>query len=126
MINKVILLGYVGKDPEMATSQNVNLAKFSVATSESYKDQSGNWREDTEWHSIVAWRNLADYCAKHIKKGMLVYIEGKIINRQWTDTNNVIRYNTDIKASTIRIAERREKPVQVSGSPIPNDGDLPF
>lgn len=125
MINKVTLLGFVGKDPEIASSQNVNLAKFSVATSESYKDQSGNWKENTQWHSIVAWENLADYCAKHIKKGMLVYIEGKITTRQWTDSNNVIRYNTDIKAGTIRIAEKREKIAQ-EPSTIIDDGDLPF
>jgi single-strand DNA-binding protein len=97
-LNKVILIGNLGKDPELSyTSGGVAVAKFSVATSERWKDQEGNWQERTEWHNITTWRKLAEICGQYLKKGSKVYLEGKLQTRSWDDKNTgVKRYATDI------------------------------
>ncbi len=108
MVNKVILIGNLGKDPEFRTLESgASRANFSLATNESYKDKSGQWQKLTEWHDIVAWRNQADQ-AKNLKKGMLVYIEGKLTHRKWTDKENKDHYITEIQVETMRILEKRE------------------
>lgn len=109
MINKVTLLGHLGKDPELGEAQNVKFAKLSIATTENYKDTKGQWQKLTEWHNVLAWRALADTCEKFLQKGSLAYIEGKLKTRQWTDNNGVKRYNTDIIASTIKLLDSRDK-----------------
>lgn len=97
MINKVILVGNVGKDPEVKHLDNgTAVAQFSLATSESYKDKEGKKVVNTEWHNIVAWRGLADVAEKYIKKGQPLYIEGKIKSRSYEDKDGVKRYVTDI------------------------------
>ena len=84
MLNKVTLIGNLGKDPEIRSLESgVSRANFTLATNESYKDRSGNWQKSTEWHDIVMWRSMAER-AKVLKKGMLVYIEGKLTHRKWT------------------------------------------
>jgi single-strand DNA-binding protein len=97
-LNKVILIGNLGKDPELSyTAGGVAVAKFSVATSERWKDQEGNWQERTEWHNITTWRKLAEICGQYLKKGSKVYLEGKLQTRSWDDKNTgVKRYATDI------------------------------
>jgi len=108
MINKVILLGNVGKDPDINYIQpDVALAKFPLATDESFKRKDGNWEDRTEWHNIVAWRWTAKYVENNIKKGMQVFIEGKIQTRKYEDQNGQERYITQIVADNIRITNKR-------------------
>lgn len=114
MINKVTLIGHLGRDPELRTLEGgVSVVKFSLATNESYRDKNGEWQTQTEWHDIVAWRQLAERAAKDFHKGSLVYVEGKITHRKWQDKDNQDRYSTEIVANTIRGLEKRENP----GSP---------
>ncbi len=109
MINKVTLIGHLGKDPELRTLENgASVARFSVATNESYKDKSGEWQTITEWHNVVAWRNLASRAERDLKKGSLVYVEGKLTTRKWQDKEGNDRYNTDVVALTFRLLEKRE------------------
>jgi single-strand DNA-binding protein len=85
-VNKVILIGRLGRDPELKyTPSGAPVAKFSLATDESYKDRSGEQKDRTEWHNIVAWNKLAEICGQYLTKGKLVYIEGKIQSREWED-----------------------------------------
>ena len=107
-VNKVILLGNVGKDPEVQHLEGgVSVAKFPLATTETYKDKNGNKIDQTEWHNIVAWRGLADVAEKIVKKGSQVYIEGKIRTRAWEDKEKNKRYTTEIVADVITITGRR-------------------
>ena len=102
-INKVILVGRLGKDPEIRTFENnVKKASFTLATSEYFKDKSGNRIEQTEWHNIYCWRNLAENAEKYLNKGKLIYLEGKLRTRSWEDNGNK-RYITEIEASTFTI-----------------------
>lgn len=98
-INKVILVGNLGKDPEVMSYDNgVKRAAFSLATTESYKDKEGNWVEQTEWHNIVLWRWLAE---KNLIKGDKIYLEGKIRSRSWEDENGQKRYTTEIQGDKV-------------------------
>jgi single-strand DNA-binding protein len=102
-VNKVILLGRLGKDPEVRyTSQQFPICNFSLATSERRKDQSGEWKDATEWHNIVVLGKSAENCHKYIKKGSEVYIEGKIQTRKWQDKEGKDRYTTEILAGTVQ------------------------
>lgn len=108
MVNRVTLIGNLGKDPEVRKLENgASVAKFSVATDEGYRDSSGSWVDRTEWHDVVAWRGLAERAESNLKKGMLVYVEGKLSTRKWTDQNNVERYRTEIVANYFRILNSR-------------------
>ncbi len=99
-INKVILVGNLGKDPEVRHLEgDVSVARFTLATSESYKDKSGNKVEQTEWHNIVVWRGLADVAEKYLKKGSTIYLEGKIKTRSY-DKDGSKHYTTDIIADS--------------------------
>ena len=96
-VNKVILVGNLGKDPEVRYLDNgVAVANFSLATTESYKNKQGERVSQTEWHNIVLWRGLAEVAEKYLKKGSSVYVEGKIKNRKWEDKDGNTRYNTEI------------------------------
>ena len=107
-INKVILIGNLGKDPDIMTFENgVKKASFSLATTESYKDKEGNWVEQTEWHNIVAWRWLAE---KNLIKGDQVYVEGKLKSRSWDDKEGNKRYITEVVADKLLKLTRREQP----------------
>lgn len=109
MINKVTLVGNLGRDPELRRFEGGGVvAKFPVATNESYKDRNGQWQTQTEWHDVVCWGPLAERSERDLKKGKLVYVEGKITHRKYTDQNNVERYITEILANTVRSLERRE------------------
>lgn len=110
MINKVTLIGRLGSDPEVRRLEGGSVvARFSLATSDSYKDKDGNFQETTEWHNIVIWRELAERAEKMLKKGALVFLEGKISYRKYTDKDNVERNITDITASVFRTLEKREQ-----------------
>ena len=101
-VNKVILVGNLGKDPEVRHLEGgVSVAHFTLATNEYYKDKQGNRVERTEWHNISAWRGLADMADKFLKKGQQVYIEGKLRTRQYQDKDQQTRYITEIIADEI-------------------------
>lgn len=107
-INKVILIGYLGKDPEVKTlSNNQKLAKFSVATSESYKGKDGEWKDKTEWHNIICWRSTAERAEKSLKKGAQVYIEGKLRTSSYQDQDGNNRYVTEVEAEYFTILGAR-------------------
>ena len=108
-LNKVLLIGNAGRDPEIRhlESGTVN-ATFSLATTEKFRDRSsGELREQTEWHNIVCWRNLADLSQNYISKGSQIFVEGKIRTRSWTDQTGQKRYTTEIVADNIRLLGKR-------------------
>ena len=97
MVNKVILIGNVGNDPEVKyVKENVPVARFRLATSESYKNQNGERVTNTEWHNIVVWRGLATVVEKYVKKGSKLYIEGKLTHRKYEDKEGQTKYYTEI------------------------------
>jgi len=103
-VNKVILIGTLGKDPELKyTPQGTAVTKFSMATNESFKDkQSGEWKERTEWHNIVCWQRTAEVAAEYLKKGGKVYIEGRLTTRSWDDKDSgQKRYMTEVVANDL-------------------------
>lgn len=107
-VNKVILIGNLGADPEVRHLQNgASVANFRLATSETFKDrQTGERREQTEWHNVVAWRGLAEITEKYLHKGSKVYVEGKLRTRQWQDKDNNTRYTTEIVADEMTLLDR--------------------
>ncbi len=107
-VNKVILLGRLGKDPELkATPSGNQVCHFSLATSESWKDKrSGEKQEKTEWSNCVVWGNLALIAERYLKKGSQCYVEGKLETRKWDDKNGVTRYSTEIIVSTLQLIDR--------------------
>ncbi len=134
-LNKVTLIGNLGKDPELKyTNSGVAVATFSLATSDSWKDQEGNMQERTEWHNIVAWRKLAEICGQYLKKGSQVYIEGKIQTRSYNDKEGVKKYITEIVADQLLMlggGGGRPQAEQSDSVPMPEpapskDEDLPF
>jgi len=136
-INKVILVGNVGKDPEVKhLDKGVSVAKFSLATSETYKKDNQKVT-NTEWHNIVAWRGLAEVAEKYVKKGTPLYIEGKIRTRSWDDKDGNKRYTTEIVADTMQLLGQKhggedtssatDEPMNITETDIPAEADdLPF
>lgn len=109
MINKVILIGNVGKDPEIRhLDNNLVVARFSLATSESYKNKNGEKVTNTEWHNLVLWRGLAEIAEKYVKKGSHIYVEGKIRYRSWDDKDGNKRYTTEIDCDNLQLLGRRQ------------------
>lgn len=109
MINKVTLIGNLGGDPEVRTLESgTKVGRFSLATNESYKDKDDTWQTLTEWHNVVVWRDAAERAERQLKKGMLVFVEGKITYRKYADKDGVERHATDIVANSFRILEKRE------------------
>lgn len=107
-LNKVMLIGNVGKDPVIRHNENGSTsANFSVATTEKYKDRNGVLQEQTEWHNIVCWRGMAETVEKYVKKGSQVFIEGKLRYRDWKDQNGQERYSTEILATSINLLGKR-------------------
>ncbi|NLZ16194.1 MAG: single-stranded DNA-binding protein [Desulfobulbaceae bacterium] len=108
MINKVILIGNLGADPEIRYTQSGSqVATFNVATTEKWKGQDGNIQEQTEWHRIVAWSKLAEICGQYLHKGSRVYIEGRLQTRKWQDQSGVDRYTTEIIAREMKMLSPR-------------------
>ena len=134
-INKVTLIGNLGKDPELRyTSSGVAVASFTLATNESWKDQDGNVQERTQWHSLVAWRKLAEICGEYLKKGSKVYIEGRLQYRNYDDKNGVKRYVTEIVIDEMLMLDSKGSSQQQSSEPASGQpqetpekaDDLPF
>ena len=114
-VNKVILVGNVGRDPEVRyldgngqNGQGTKVATFTLATSERYRDRNGELKENTEWHNIVAWRQSADVAEKFVRKGTQLYIEGRLRTRSWTDQTGAKRYTTEITVDTLQLLGRRD------------------
>jgi single-strand DNA-binding protein len=109
MINKVILIGNLGADPEIRYTQNgTQVATFNLATTERWRGQDGQTQEQTEWHRIVAWAKLAEICGEYLHKGSRVYIEGKLQTRKWQDQDGVDRYTTEIIAREMKMLSGKE------------------
>ena len=113
-LNKVMLIGNVGKDPEIRylegnspNGANAKVATFPLATSERYRDRNGEQHENTEWHNIVAWRGLADTMERFVKKGTQLYVEGRLRTRSWTDQTGAKRFTTEIIADVIQLLGKR-------------------
>ncbi len=117
-LNKAMLIGNVGRDPEVRYLEGNNGAKvatFTLATTERYRDRNGETRENTEWHNIVAWRNTADVVERFVKKGTQVYIEGRIRTRSWDDQSGNKRYTTEIIADTLQLlGKKSDNPSQAA------------
>lgn len=108
MINKAIIVGNLGQDPETRhTPSGAQVTTFSVATTERYKDKSGQMQETTEWHRIVAWNRLAEICSEYLHKGSKVYVEGKIQTRKWQDKDGNDKYTTEIIAREMKMLSAR-------------------
>lgn len=104
MVNRAILVGRLGRDPEIRyTSSGTPVANFSVATNERWKDQQGETQERTEWHKVVVWGKLAEICNQYLTKGQLVYLEGRIQSREWDDRDGNKRYTTEVVASEMKM-----------------------
>jgi|TARA_R110000868_G_scaffold399554_1_gene673383 single-strand DNA-binding protein len=128
-VNKVILLGNIGKDPEVRETKAGNIVNMVMATSEKYTDKSGQKQENTEWHNLVVFGKLADVVSKYVKKGDKLYVEGSITTRKWEDKEGNTRYNTEIKVRDLTMLGGGEKksaqPAAVAAGDD-EDSDLPF
>ena len=138
-INKVILVGRLGKDPEMKYTQGgTAVARFSLATDETWKDQAGEKQQRTEWHNIVAWRKLAEICGQYLTKGQLVYIEGKLQTRKWEDKEGFKHHASEVVADKMVMlgskaeVEPKAAAATATASPVTEadleitDDDIPF
>ncbi|HAQ18836.1 MAG TPA: single-stranded DNA-binding protein [Prolixibacteraceae bacterium] len=141
-VNKVILVGNVGRDPEVRhLDKGVAVARFSLATTENYTSKTGEKVSNTEWHNIVAWRGLAEVAEKYVKKGSQLYIEGRLRTNMY-EKDGVKHYTTEINADTMQLLGKREGQAEISGQPLvnaeqsqvlnepdfsqPEEDDLPF
>lgn len=136
-VNKVMLVGNLGKDPEVRHLDNGKaVANFPIATSETYKNKQGERVTNTEWHNIVLWSPLAEIAEKYLQKGNQVYVEGKLTTRSWNDQNGNKRYTTEILGKELTmLGSTGDKPTQTdqdiqnfekSGVPVDDSDDLPF
>ncbi|HEX5484056.1 MAG TPA: single-stranded DNA-binding protein [Terriglobia bacterium] len=120
-INKVILIGRLGKDPEVKYTPNgAPVAKFSLATDEVFKDRAGEQQRRTEWHNIVAWNKLAEICGEYLTKGKQVYIEGSIRSRQWEDQSGNKRTSYEIVARDMKMLGAKGDTERASVTPLPD------
>ena len=136
-INKVMLIGNLGSDPELRfTPSGIQVANFSLATTESWTDKSGERQERAEWHRIVLWRRLAEIAGQYLKKGSKIYIEGKLQTRSWEDQNGQKRYTTEVVANSMEMLDGGQATVaevdmaynarEAAASGVPSDDGLPF
>lgn len=124
-VNKVILLGHLGRDPEIRYTQSgTPVANFSLATNEPFKAPDGNWEERTEWHRVVAFQKTAEVCANYLSKGRQVYVEGKLRTNQWEDNTGAKRYTTEVVARDIvLLGGRGDQPGEAQTSQSGYGGD---
>ena len=109
-VNKVILIGRLGKDPEVRKiNATTTVCNFPLATNESYKNQDGSYTEQTEWHNIVMWRGVAERAERILKKGSTIFVEGKLRTRSWEDKENHKRYTTEIVVENFQLLDKREQ-----------------
>lgn len=140
-VNKVILIGRLGKDPEVRKiNTTTTVCNFPLATNESYKNQDGSYTEQTEWHNIVMWRGVAERAERILKKGSSIFVEGKLRTRSWEDKENHKRYTTEIVVENFQLLDKREQnnttsnvaeqktENKITNDELPSDfdDDLPF
>ena len=126
MVNKAILIGRLGKDPDVKyTADGTMVITFSLATTEQWKDKNGDKIQETEWHNIVTWKKLAEICGEYLKKGSLCFIEGRIQTRSWEDKDGIKRYTTEIVASNMKMLDGKKAEEQLAADGMPLD-DVPF
>lgn len=136
-VNRAIILGNLGKDPEVRHLENGDaVTSFSVATTEKYKDKSGEAKEATEWHRIVAFGKLAEICGQYLNKGSQVYVEGKIVTRKYTDKDGIEKYSTEIRLERMQMLGKRDSAGAQEGrqpanqakaiQPDFDDAEIPF
>ena len=131
MLNKIMIIGNLGSDPELRHTQSgTPVASFRVATTEKWKDKGGQMQEQTEWHTCQAWSRLAEICGNYLKKGSKVYIEGSVHTRKWQDKSGNDRYSTEIKVKEMKMLDGKKDGQQSGGewsSPAPSgDDSIPF
>jgi len=125
MVNKVFLLGHVGKDPEIRhMDNNLVMARFTLATNERWV-KDGNKTEHTEWHNVVMWRSLAEVAEKYVRKGSLLYIEGRLRSRSYDDKDGIKRYVTEILADSMNLVGPKPEGAQTAPPPPPPPPDAP-
>ena len=128
-LNKIFIIGHLGKDVEVRMANGKSVARLSVATDESYTDRNGNRVDRTEWHTVQVWDRQADNCKQYLRKGSMVFVEGKLTTRKWQD-----RYSTEIRADRVQFLDRKgdggQKPAQRQEQrqdSYPDDmSDIPF
>lgn len=136
-VNKVILIGNLGRDPELKSTQSgAAVCNFSIAATEKWKGKDGDWQESTEWHKITAWGKQAENCDKYLNKGSSVYVEGRLETRSWDGKDGEKKYSTDIVAQKVVFlgggqgatrGHSPSSPSQHNESPgTPDDDDIPF
>jgi single-strand DNA-binding protein len=127
MLNKATLIGRLGKDPDVKyTPDGTMVTTFSIATDEQWKDKNGEKVQKTEWHKIVAWKKLAEICGNYLKKGSLVFIEGRIQTRSWEDKDGIKHYTTEIVAVDMKMLDgKKDESQQLAADGMPLD-DVPF
>ena len=128
-VNRVMLIGNLGKDPDMQFLEgNIGVAKFSLATTETYKDRSGKLISQTEWHTVVLWRGLAELAQKYLHRGSLVYIEGRLKTRSWEDKEGNKKFATEIVGDNLIMLDKRNEG-NIAGGPVEGmenlGGDIP-
>jgi len=127
-VNRVMLIGNLGKDPDLQFLEgNIAVAKFSLATTESYKDKNGKLMSQTEWHTVVLWRGLAELAQKYLHKGSLVYIEGRLKTRSWEDKDHNKKFATEIVGDNLIMLDKRSEGghAGLDTDGLPNsDGDI--
>ena len=142
-VNRVMLIGNLGKDPDMQYLEgNIGVAKFPLATTETFKDRSGKLVSQTEWHTVVLWRGLAELAQKYLHKGSLVYIEGRLRTRSWEDKEGARKFATEVVGDNLIMLDKRtdghgtthtstQADNEIQGysstdTPIGDPGDLPY
>ncbi len=136
-INKVILIGNLGKDPEVRyTPGGAAVANFTIATNENWTNKEGSREERTEWHRIVAWGKIAELCGEYLSKGRTIYVEGRLQTRKWQDKDGQEKYTTEIVAQTVQFLGGRGEgtgksgggasPTMEAAAPMNVDDDIPF
>jgi len=118
-VNRVMLIGNLGKDPDIQYLEgNIGVAKFPLATTETFKDRSGKLNSQTEWHTVVLWRGLAELAQKYLHKGSLVYIEGRLKTRSWEDKDGIKKFATEVVGDNLIMLDKR---TDGTHHPLPND-----
>jgi len=133
-VNKVILVGNLGRDPELRyTKDGQGVANFTIATNERWRGKDGNSQERTEWHRVVVWGKQAENCAQYLQKGRSVYLEGRLQTRDWEDREGNKRQTTEVVAQTVQFlggrgegGGRQDSPPPPSSGPPPDGDDIPF
>lgn len=123
-LNKVMLIGNVGRDPDVRQRESGKVASFTLATTEKFKSRDGQSQEKTEWHNIVVWGNLADVVENYVRKGSQVYIEGKLQTRKYTDSQGNERYTTEVNVLSLQLLGRRDEQQQSVQRRPGDDGPL--